>query len=644
MLGLLCVFIMRMIMLWILIVLSPLAFMLSILPGKSQSYASQFWGQFTQYLVNGPVLAFFIWLALVTISNLDTSGITIAKSGDLIPTKIGEPMQFMSFILAIGFLVGGMMISQQIGGMGASVGSGMFNSMTGKAKGIGKKVAIGGAMLAGAVAWSGTKKVGNYTKAWIGNMAPEFVDVPAKIKETVIGGKDDVKKNMAAGAAAGAVIGSVVPFFGTITGALMGAIVGIFGKGVGKGFDAVVGNKPTQDKQRFDAYSDQGARKTIDGVDYDWINADGSYQNSAGKILTDDSGNAELRYGVIEDVDTGQKYSKKSSTSDDLHEIVDPKLGVTGNSHPKGLKQMTAAEADFYARYANTTHGEKTKDSVQDEKVQKLLSSYKELTTDMLKRFLVIEQNGTKQMAIALALATKNGFKNSTDVIAAKEKIRGNGVVLGKFDDEMNKNNMIINNTDKAGNLDTMKVGKLISSGKAEWKNQDMKNMTADGFKLMALHTADNFGTQLKAALKTNKDRTEATTQLGASIDKKDFANKTNQNLRLAYAKLSGDFEGAYHDDNTGAVDQPELIKALQGMSDFESLGEVTDAKLNSSSEFGKAFLNAAKASRNILVKIATSNKLSNDKIKKLIDIARTDTGKDGLYEYIKTNPKLRDI
>jgi hypothetical protein len=56
----------RLIRLWILIVLSPLAFVLSVLP-KTQPFASQWWGELGDNLVTGPVILFFVWLSFVTV-------------------------------------------------------------------------------------------------------------------------------------------------------------------------------------------------------------------------------------------------------------------------------------------------------------------------------------------------------------------------------------------------------------------------------------------------------------------------------------------------------------------------------------------------------------------------------------------------
>ena len=130
---LLAVLVMRIIMLWIYIILSPIAFLASAFPA-GQKYASQWWGEFSKNVVVGPVLAFFIWLALSTISSVkiitplpDTS--SCAKG----LTSIFCDQTFATFVVGIGMLIGGLMVTQQMGGMAASIaGKGMAAIQKGK--------------------------------------------------------------------------------------------------------------------------------------------------------------------------------------------------------------------------------------------------------------------------------------------------------------------------------------------------------------------------------------------------------------------------------------------------------------------------------------------------------------------------------
>lgn len=58
----------RMISLWVLIVLSPMAFVASVIP-QTQKYASEWWKEFINNVISGPLLIFFLWLAFVTLGS-----------------------------------------------------------------------------------------------------------------------------------------------------------------------------------------------------------------------------------------------------------------------------------------------------------------------------------------------------------------------------------------------------------------------------------------------------------------------------------------------------------------------------------------------------------------------------------------------
>ena len=121
----LAVFLMRVIMLWIYIVLSPLAFLAAAFPA-GQKYATQWWTEFTKYIINGPVLAFFIWLALITSKQITDSESLVfnnpANTDQCFSIIQGMCMNnFMPFILSIGMLLGGLMITHEIGGVGSGM-------------------------------------------------------------------------------------------------------------------------------------------------------------------------------------------------------------------------------------------------------------------------------------------------------------------------------------------------------------------------------------------------------------------------------------------------------------------------------------------------------------------------------------------
>lgn len=141
----------RLIRLWVLIVLSPLAFVMSVLPATS-SMSSSWWSEMMDNLVTGPVIMFFIWLSLVVVgsgqANLELmNGSKLADKSPIeqafgpeeqmaTPTDIGGWNNLANFVIAIGMLFAGAKVASHIGGSsGNLLAAGMD---------FGKKVALAG--------------------------------------------------------------------------------------------------------------------------------------------------------------------------------------------------------------------------------------------------------------------------------------------------------------------------------------------------------------------------------------------------------------------------------------------------------------------------------------------------------------------
>ena len=162
MLGML---VMRVVMIWILVVLSPLAFFLQAVPGKGAQYASQWWSKWSSNLIVGPVLAFFLWLSFAALqggspinvaadpqaaAQVNKYGTTTPGSG--IGSEAGTVSEMAKFVIAIGMLLGGMKIAQEVGGeTGAALGKGMGYINKGKSMAIGATTAA----VVGSAKWSG---------------------------------------------------------------------------------------------------------------------------------------------------------------------------------------------------------------------------------------------------------------------------------------------------------------------------------------------------------------------------------------------------------------------------------------------------------------------------------------------------------
>lgn len=180
---------MRIVMIWIYVVLSPLAYLLAAFPG-GQSYASKWWSDFTKNLIVGPVLAFFIWLSFATVTPgssgqsvlpVDGATMNVTGSGSIATSTttgdFGTGDLLIKFVISIGMLVAGLKISQEIGGAAGSI--------AGKGMGaINKGVALGAGLGAGALALANKarKGGGNYLGRKI-SKGVGFDIRPSKLKE-----------------------------------------------------------------------------------------------------------------------------------------------------------------------------------------------------------------------------------------------------------------------------------------------------------------------------------------------------------------------------------------------------------------------------------------------------------------------------
>ncbi|MDO8499246.1 MAG: hypothetical protein Q7S66_01130 [bacterium] len=143
----------RMITLWLLIVLSPLAFVLSVLP-QTESMAKEWWKEFGNNVVSGPLAVFFIWLALVTVgagdihtkmaeqstNRMDAVTTEAGAIGGANSAGIGDVMSWdkmANFFIGLGMLLLGAKKTQELGVYGASAMGGAMD--------FAKKVGMGAA-------------------------------------------------------------------------------------------------------------------------------------------------------------------------------------------------------------------------------------------------------------------------------------------------------------------------------------------------------------------------------------------------------------------------------------------------------------------------------------------------------------------
>lgn len=232
--AILGVLIVRIVMIWIYVVLSPLAYLAATIP-QGAGFANKWWKDFLDYVTKGPVLAFFVWLSFISMqgvttdpeNNEDKSVYELLQikespdSEDLVKiddskqkapesiTKAGTPDHLIQFAISIGMLLGGLTIAQSAGGA------------MGKAANMGAKLTKGG-LVAGADKlnrWQMTKAPLPFTKGkGTGvdlNFKRNFETLKAgrqrAVNRELREGKEKASRNADMGGVAGALTGMAAP-------------------------------------------------------------------------------------------------------------------------------------------------------------------------------------------------------------------------------------------------------------------------------------------------------------------------------------------------------------------------------------------------------------------------------------------------
>ncbi len=107
----------RIVVLWGVVIFSPLAFAMRGMPFKAtQSYYGKWWSNLQSQILTGPVLAFFLWLSLATVKQLQFN----AESGAdaVFRTNFMKMDSLLSFIMALAIMYLGVDFAQQLSGGG----------------------------------------------------------------------------------------------------------------------------------------------------------------------------------------------------------------------------------------------------------------------------------------------------------------------------------------------------------------------------------------------------------------------------------------------------------------------------------------------------------------------------------------------
>lgn len=125
----LAVLVFRVVMLWVYTILSPLVFLGFAFP-PLQKYVGRIWEDFIKQVMIGPILAFFIWLALTTVDdsakNVGTMNTDSSTAITVGASAFFEDKDLQRYIITIALLIGGLMVAQGMGGAAGSIaGKGM---------------------------------------------------------------------------------------------------------------------------------------------------------------------------------------------------------------------------------------------------------------------------------------------------------------------------------------------------------------------------------------------------------------------------------------------------------------------------------------------------------------------------------------
>ena len=136
-------FVSRIIMLWMAIILSPLLFVLPLIPA-GQKFSSQIWQMVSKYLITGPLLAFFLWLSFMIMSGVSGEKEVLLKTPRVFEktevfsvfiSEYGSIESILNFIVVVGLLMASLMLASQMG----VAGSKMAGNMRSEERRVGKE-------------------------------------------------------------------------------------------------------------------------------------------------------------------------------------------------------------------------------------------------------------------------------------------------------------------------------------------------------------------------------------------------------------------------------------------------------------------------------------------------------------------------
>jgi len=555
------ILIVRIVFLWLLMVLSPLAFFLMSFP-DGQRYASKWWDTFIQQLIIGPLLAFFLWLSLATAQggagsiNIDNVVATENESVSQVTpfaTKAGQPANLLSFMIAIIMMVVGLSLAQEIGGVGGQIAG----------KGLSKLGAIG------------TGKLGPTPMRWARERAEAF-----KGKATA------ARKGRATMAGEGAFArfeaakGKIKAGGGALAGMTVARTIGKKGEvmaNMGSAYEKIKAS-PTTSHQIGDYSYEKNKNGYIEARD------------SAGKLVSTMTMVQAKRYykkaekkkakqNLMEAV--GQLDDKKVGDQIQIADLTYEKLANGGVKVSKGsdvIMTKSGTGVELMQRY-NQQYGpaQQIMDDVVKKKIDQKTSDFSNLSAVELRRIMTdTSSSKNDKMAASMLMLAKEAFKDKTEFKTGKEIISSTPSLAKQWDESADKRFALWNNSDKD-------FQKKVENGTVDITKLDTSQLNQDSIKLVADITGIKFKDTLKKMDTTKADNERITKALKDSFEPSPTTTgpKADLSRRRAYAALSGDVSGAVT-DSSGGVDHT-LSREMLSSAKADQLDLINDANLNDS-------------------------------------------------------------
>ncbi len=550
--ALLSILVMRIIMLWVYVVLSPLAFLLSTFP-QGKSYANKWWSDFTENVLIGPILAFFLWLSFATLKNTTGSQLIGANSDNLTKnqpvslTAMFESDNLIKFVVSIGMLVGGLTITQGMAGqLGKFAGKAMSRVNSGQ--------------------------------AWVKRNTIDRASDTVKAGAVAAGGMALVAGKGGIGLAdrlAGQTISS-------ITGGKMKAFAE---RGVVGQVAAVTKAVPTQ----FMA-------KVKDRIDKNRTLNNNLYQAQFNKDRIVEHDNKKYK------LNANKEYQRIDDNGNHVDPAKDPNAFLMKNGRKVVDKDLGnfAVRAWRGATFSASSQSHAVAEELENKKIEEARKKIKTSGMSTVEARRRLESAGTTAIdkkALAMHLADEKGFENIDQRKVAEKALGGNNTLVKKFGDTIIKNQVHLaydlDAKDKSGNPDIAararendRLMKDLQKG-----NVDTRNLSKDAWANDALIDSiqswagdEKFAGIIKANAEAGgkKNRDNVAGYLGKKIDRKNL--KTDKFAKMQ-ARLTGDLSVSFNEisDGTGKVDQVAL-------ADFLSNAKAKDLEEVDASQIDKIY------------------------------------------------------